>query len=125
MLYCTVLYCTVLRYVYEGYLYSSTVDFTATSYTKMVDWESLPCTEPPLTRDMSEAELDEVVEKAYRFEDFPNHTQAVEAAVRVVKQTATKRASHEAKDNLIHQMLEFRKKCPKYNTKRDCIGLVK
>ena len=101
-----------------------TVDFTATSYTKMVDWEQMECTEPPLTRDMSEAELDEVVEKAYKFEDFPNHTQQVEAAVRVVHDTATRRASHRARDNLIHQLLEGRGKCSKFKTKRDGLGML-
>ena len=100
------------------------VDFCATSYTKMVDWESLACTEPPLTRDMSEAELEEVVEKGHRFQDFPNHTQQVEAMVRVVDGAALKRASHEARDSLIHQLLESRKKCPTINTKRDCSGLL-
>ena len=48
------------------------------------------------TRDMTDAELDEIVEKGHRFQDFPNHTQKVEAAVRVVHETATKRASHQA-----------------------------
>ena len=101
------------------------VDFSATSYTKMVDWDSLPCTEPPLTSDMTEAELDQVVEKPHKFEAFPNHTQQVEAMVRVVDQTATKRATHEARDGLIHQLMESRKLCPTFNTKRDCQGLVK
>ena len=72
------------------------VNFEATNYTDMVDWDSMPCTEPPLTRDMTDAELDEIVEKGHRFQDFPNHTQKVEAAVRVVHETATKRASHQA-----------------------------
>ena len=45
---------------------------------------------------MTDAELDEMVEKGHGFEDFPNHTQQVEAAVRVVHETATKRASHQA-----------------------------
>ena len=74
----------------------------------MVDWDSLTCTEPPLTRDMSEAELEEVVVRAHKFEDFPNPTQQREAMVRVVDQSATKRASHEARDSLIHQILESR-----------------
>ena len=39
---------------------------------------------------MTDAELDEMVEKGHGFEDFPNHTQQVEAAVRVVHETATK-----------------------------------
>ena len=38
----------------------------------MVDWDSLPCTEPPLFRDITDEELDEIVEKGHRFEDFPN-----------------------------------------------------
>ena len=101
------------------------VDFTATSYTKMVDWDSLPCTEPPLTRDMSEAELEEVVEKAHMFEAFPNHTQQVEAMVRVVDQSAPNRATHEARDSLIQEILESRKQCPKVNNKRDWMDLVK
>ena len=71
---------------------------------------------------MTDAELDEIVE---RFEDFPNHTQQVEAAVRVVHETATKRASHQARDNLIHQLLETRKKCPKFKTKKAGMGLLK
>ena len=66
---------------------------------------------------MSEVEVDKVMEKAYRFEDFPNHTQDVEARVHVVDQTATIKSSHEARDNLIHQLLESRKQCPEVNTK--------
>ena len=100
------------------------VDFTATSYTKMVDWEQMDCTEPPLTKDMSLAELDEVVEKAHQFEDFPNHTQQVEAAVRVVHDTATRRASHRARDNLIHQLLEGKKHCSTFRTKRHGLGML-
>ena len=60
------------------------MDFCATSYTKMVDWDSLPCTEPPVTRDMTMAEQKVALEKCHRFEDFPNHTQQLEAKVRVV-----------------------------------------
>ena len=101
------------------------VDFTATSYTKMVDWDSQPCTEPPLTRDMTLAELEDVVEKGHRFQDFPNHTQQVEAMVRVVDGAAIKRASHEARDSLIHQILESRRKCPTLNNKRDLSRMVK
>ena len=37
--------------------------------------------------------------------DYPNHTQQVEAAVRVVSDAATKRADHNARDNLIHHPL--------------------
>ena len=48
----------------------------------------------------------------------------VEAMVRVVDQSATKRATHEARDSLIHQLLESRKRCPTFNTKRDGLGLV-
>ena len=111
--------------VHPRQFFTPKVDFSANSYTKMVDWDSLACTEPPLTRDMSEAELEEVVEKGHRFQDFPNHTQQVEAMVRVVDGAALKRASHEARDSLIHQILESRRKCPTLNTKRDCSRLVK
>ena len=100
------------------------MDFTASSYTKMVDWAQLPCTEPPLTKEMTEAELDEVVERPHHFEDFPNHTQQVEAAVRVVSDTATRRANHEARDSLIHQLLESREQCPAFHSKSDGLGLL-
>ena len=101
------------------------VDFSATHYTKMVDWEQVECTEPPLTRDMSEADLDEVVEKPYRFPDYPNHTQQVEAAVRVVSDAATKRADHTARDNLIHQLFESRAEVQSFNHKKDYLGVLK
>ena len=101
------------------------VDFSATHYTKMVDWEQVECTEPPLTRDMSEADLDEVVEKPWRFPDYPNHTQQVEAAVRVVSDAATKRADHTARDNLIHQLFESRAEVQSFNHKKDYLGVLK
>ena len=100
------------------------VDFTASSYTKMVDWAQLPCTEPPLTKEMTEAELDEVVERPHHFEDFPNHTQQVEAAVRVVSDTATRRANRSARDSLIHQLLESREQCPAFHSKRNGLALL-
>ena len=33
------------------------INLQAASYTEMVDWSSQPCTEPPLTQDLTEATL--------------------------------------------------------------------
>ena len=57
-----------------------------------------------------------VVEKGHRFQNFPNHTQQVEAMVRVMDEAAIKRPSHKARGSLIHQFLESRKKCPTINS---------
>ena len=58
----------------------------------MIKWEEVPCTEPPLTMGMPMDEVMAAIGEPLRVPKYPNHTQRVEAMVRVVTEVATKRA---------------------------------
>ena len=95
------------------------VDFKAKNYFDMVDWNSEPCTEPPLTMEYSAEEIFECIGSPLTLPNYPNHTQAVERMVRVVCEVASKRVGYLARHRQILQKLESRRKVPKFNTKMD------
>ena len=69
----------------------------ALNYFDLIDWDTEPCFEPPLTMDM---DLDTIM-GAFRepliLPPYPNHTQEVERMVRVVTEVAIKRAGYTAR----------------------------
>ena len=73
------------------------VNFQATDYTELVDWEKEPCTEPPLTTGMSLTMLQEAFSAPIILPKYPNHTQQVECLVRVVTEAATQRVGYFSK----------------------------
>ena len=101
-----------------------TVNFEATDYTRMIDWSTVQCTEPPLTMEMSEEDVMAIIETPHTFPPYPNHTQAVERAVRVVTEVAPKRASQDARDRMIANVMESRKICPVLHSKQDALPMV-
>ena len=95
------------------------INLQPASYTEMVDWSSQPCTELPLTLDLTKATLLAVIEEPYLLPNYPSHTQAVERKVRVVTEAATKRVTQSSRHQLILQLEKSRKLVPKFNTKKD------
>ena len=95
------------------------VNFKVAEYLELIELDTLPCTEPPLTMDM---DLDTIM-GAFRepliLPPYPNNTQAVERMVRVVTEVAPKRAGYTARHQMILKLLESRKIVPKFNTKSD------
>ena len=83
-----------------------------------MDWEKEPCTEPPLTIDMSLSSLQEAFSAPIILPKYHNHTQQVERLVRVVTEAATQRVGFTARHRLILQLLKSRSLVPKFNTKR-------
>lgn len=83
-----------------------------------MDWEKEPCTEPPLTIDMSLSSLQEAFSAPIILPKYPNHTQQVERLVRVVTEAATQRVGFTARHRLILQLLKSHSLVPKFNTKR-------
>ena len=63
------------------------INLEAASYTEMIDWTG-PKTEPPLTMDLTELELLEIIEKPLVLPPFPCHTLDVERLVPVVTESA-------------------------------------
>ena len=94
------------------------VNFAATDYTELVDWDKIPCTEPPITMGMSEEEILAAIETPLHLDPYPNHTQQIEQMVKVVTDAAKRRANPVARDCLIVQKLESRKICSVYDSKK-------
>ena len=100
------------------------VKFEASDYTKMIDWDKVTCTEPPLTMGMPMEEIMDAFRAPLILPDYPNHTQKVESLVRVVTEVAPKRAGYTARHRLILKLLESRKICQVYNTKKHGIAFL-
>ena len=95
------------------------VNFKAANYFDLVDLDSSPCTEPPLTMDMDLDTIMGAFREPLRLPPYPNNTQAVERMVRVVTEVANKKAGYTARHRMILKLLESRKMVPKFNTKKD------
>ena len=95
------------------------VNFEAINYFDMIDWESEPSTEPPLTIDLSLDKIMACIETPMVFPAFPNNTQAVERMVRVMTEVASKKVGYHSRHRHILQKLESRRKVPRFETKSD------
>lgn len=85
-----------------------TINFNAKTYCELVSWKNVDLTEPPLTKHLTNFELDELVKKGntsqlWNYNGFyiPNHTQAVERCVKLVTETSVKVAGAERRDGYI------------------------
>ena len=79
----------------------------ALNYFDLIEWESQPCTEPPLTMEMSLDTIMDMFRLPHILPPYPNHTQGVERMVRVVTEVATKRAGYTARHR-------YKATCSKY-----------
>ena len=95
------------------------VNFDAVDYCHMINWEAVDCTEPPLTVGMSMDDVMEAYKSPMILPDYPNHTQGVERAVRVVEQVAPKRAGYTGRHRQILKLLKSREMVSSFNTKKD------
>ena len=73
------------------------VNFKAQNYFDMIDWTSEPCTEPPLTMDLSLDDIMGIIRDPLWLPKYLNHTQDVERMVRVVTEVAPRRAGYNAR----------------------------
>ncbi|GBN00872.1 hypothetical protein AVEN_21223-1 [Araneus ventricosus] len=89
------------------------VNFRATHYVDLIDWQACNVTPPPVLRQISCHELlkmkqDDVPMDGWDFIKFPSHTQAVERIVKLVIEASRKIVGPQNRDgfiraNLIHK----------------------
>ena len=79
------------------------VNFNATSYTELIDWESAKLTEPPFTLDFKEADLLAIKEAPLEVPHYPCHTQAVERAIKIVSEASAAVVAQEAREGFISE----------------------
>ena len=100
------------------------LNFDCEDYTELIDWQNVVYQEPPITKDLSEEELAQVVENpdssAISFSrGLPCHTQSVERAVKLVTQASSSVCDTKRRDGIIRNTLDSRAKMPKFETKKD------
>ena len=66
------------------------INFDATSYTQLIDWENPGMTEPPLTLSMTDAQITAFKTSPFDVPHYPCHTQAVERGVSLVSEASSK-----------------------------------
>ena len=71
------------------------LNFRAQFYHTMINWEELEVTEPPLTMEMTEEQLLNVIETPLELPHYPCHTQHVERVVPLVTESAMQRIGYE------------------------------
>lgn len=98
------------------------INFNATSYIDLIKWEE-NLTEPPLLKNLSEREIQNIVESGGEskslFLKLPCHTQAVERAVRITTESSVSQCTRKSRLGAIKSKLESRKVMPKFETKKD------
>lgn len=87
------------------------------SLKTFVDLEDNTIEEPPLTRDLSTDELEDVIENPLIF-GHPCHNQAVERHVKLVTEASATVTTFERRDGLIRQRIRSRKIMKDFETKK-------
>ena len=54
------------------------VEFSASRYTELINWEAEEITEPPLTAHLSDEDIHAILESPLQVQNYPVHTQDVE-----------------------------------------------
>ena len=113
----------------------------SSSYSEMIDWTAVPVTEPPVTMDLTEMEILEIIGSPLLLPPFPCHTLNVERLVPVVTESALQRVGPENRNRLvlyymnthdfcskpyyrwIIQTLKSREICGKFDPKKDDMSM--
>ena len=95
------------------------INFDATSFTQLIDWENPGITEPPLTLSMTDAQITAFKTSPFDVPHYPCHTQAVERGVCLVSEASSKVVGQKAKDGFIRQRIHARKEVKNFTTKKD------
>ena len=99
------------------------LNLNASEYFELIDWQDIAITEPPLTADVSEADIKMFVktggQSTIEFGRYPCHTQSVERCVKIVTEASTAVCGQLSRDGFIRSRLEGRRIMPVFNTKSE------
>ncbi|KAJ8721038.1 hypothetical protein PYW08_006503 [Mythimna loreyi] len=98
-----------------------TFNFDAKDYTDIITWRDCEITEPPLTLNMSDETLKDVVKNGLsmcQIIDFPCHTQVVERCIKLVTEASNAVCGDNKRDGFIRARLLSRKRMSTFNTKK-------
>lgn len=97
------------------------LNFDAKDYTDIINWHDMNITEPPLTYNLSDKDIDDLIESKQKkvFANLPCHTQAVERVVKLVTKASSSVCGIKNRDGLIRARIESRKKMPTFESKAE------
>ena len=84
------------------------VNMAAEDITQLIDWQEELVTESPLTADLYDAALLDILRTPLQVDHYPVHTVAVERAVKVVTEAATAVVGEEQRHGFICSRLRHR-----------------
>lgn len=97
------------------------LNFKATDYIDMINWQTTKITEPPILRDKSDEELQLLIGQeqtpVLNFLRYPCHTQSVERCVKLVTEASMSVVGSESRDGYIRVRIKSRQNLPSFETK--------
>lgn len=103
-----------------------TLNFNADDYTDLISWDDNEITEPPVTKQISDAELDLIIQgddaplqNLNTLFSLPCHSQAVERIVKEVTIASREVYGHLSRDGFIRARLLHRQQMPQFELKSD------
>lgn len=106
------------------------LNFKASDYTEIIDWNKCALYPPPILRKLSEDNIREIINSAAKpvreIQNFPCHTQAVERTVKLVSEASSKVCGFVNRDGYIRSTLKSRSAMPQFSTKSDfkCVEVL-
>ena len=97
--------------------------YDADNYHSMIDWQTEPLTEPPLTYHLTNAELDTIIDEALTLPPYRSHTQSVERAVKLVSDASGKVYGLVAAQGYIRSKISSRQLYRKCDSKTELIKM--
>ena len=101
------------------------LNFSATSYLDLIDWNAVPITESILTASFSTLTLNHFREEKLVLPPFPSHTQSVERVIREITDVSGKCVGFDSRHGMLLGRYASRAVAPKVKTKRDMSGMIK
>ena len=95
------------------------LNFKATTYTELIDWETETLYEPSLTTSMTVSQLRELQHSPLSLPSYPAHTQSVERLVKQASRAASAVAGYSARDGFLRASAKSREMMPIFESKRD------
>jgi hypothetical protein len=97
------------------------INLEAADYHELIDWQTVPRTQPPMMFSVTEDELNCAIEtaKRWKLDDFPCHTQSVERHVKLVTEAAGAVCGEQRRDGFIRAKLLSRKIMSKFSSKQN------
>lgn len=100
------------------------LNFEATEYFDMIDWQKCNITEPPITSRISNEDLQKFINSCdtITFGKYPCHTQCVERCIKLVSEASAAVCGYEQRDGFIRVRVNSRDAMPVFNTKKEFLA---